>query len=313
MRPRPACPVKAQKPRKLRKLQPATKAAQPVIPYNRYMEFIAENPSEQSGAGKLIRALKNKAKEAAMRFNIAVMSASYLRRLNQRAEAADDLELLRAFPGRNTSLLLSTLSHSKSQLRQDLFVLAELDFKRGGFFVEFGATNGVDMSNTYLLEKDFAWKGILAEPARRWHNDLRNNRTCDIETNCVWRESNSLLAFNEVEVGEFSTITSFNASDGHRKARRNGRVYEVTTISLEDLLVKHNAPRVIDYLSIDTEGSEYEILSHFDFEKYHFRIITCEHNCTPTREKIFSLLTKNGYLRKLENLSGFDDWYVRAS
>ena len=140
-----------------------------------------------------------------MRFNIAVMSASYLRRLNQRAEAADDLELLRAFP-RNTSLLLSTLSHSKSQLRQDLFVLAELDFKRGGFFVEFGATNGVDMSNTYLLEKDFAWKGILAEPARRWHNDLRNNRTCDIETNCVWRESNSLLAFNEVEVGEFSTI-----------------------------------------------------------------------------------------------------------
>jgi hypothetical protein len=70
---------------------------------------------------------------------------------------------------------------------------------------------------------------------------------------------------------------------------------------------------MIDYLSIDTEGSEYEILSHFDFEKYHFKIITCEHNFTPARERIFSLLTKNGYARKCENLSKIDDWYVRSS
>jgi len=45
------------------------------------------------------------------------------------------------------------LANSKSQLRQDLFVLSQLGFKRGGFFVEFGATNGIDLSNSYLLDK----------------------------------------------------------------------------------------------------------------------------------------------------------------
>ncbi|NKB76872.1 MAG: hypothetical protein GKR96_07435 [Gammaproteobacteria bacterium] len=61
------------------------------------------------------------------------------------------------------------LSCSKSQLRQGLFALSELSFKQGGFFVEFGATNGVGLSNTHLLETKFGWKGILAEPAKLWH------------------------------------------------------------------------------------------------------------------------------------------------
>ena len=52
----------------------------------------------------------------------------------------------------------------KSQINQDIFVLYTLDWKREGYFVEFGATNGIDLSNTYLLEKNFGWKGILSEP-----------------------------------------------------------------------------------------------------------------------------------------------------
>jgi hypothetical protein len=67
---------------------------------------------------------------------------------------------------------------------------------------------------------------------------------------------------------------------------------------------------VIDYLSIDTEGSEYEILANFDFSKHRFRVITCEHNYTQERDKIHTLLTEKGYLRKFEDVSQFDDWYV---
>ena len=78
-----------------------------------------------------------------------------------------------------------------------------------------------------------------------------------------------------------------------------------------DLLEKYNAPKTIDYLSIDTEGSEYEILSVFDFDAFDIRVITCEHNYTPMREQLFELLTKNGYERKYSELSLFDDWYVR--
>src|SRR5579872_4950705 len=51
-------------------------------------------------------------------------------------------------------------ARSRSQIRQDLFVLSELNFKRDGFFVEFGAAGGVEDSNTYLLEEGFGWRGI---------------------------------------------------------------------------------------------------------------------------------------------------------
>jgi hypothetical protein len=79
-----------------------------------------------------------------------------------------------------------------------------------------------------------------------------------------------------------------------------------------DLLEEHGAPPEIDYLSIDTEGSEYDILESFDFQKYHVSVITCEHNYSPMRDKLYSLFQKNGYKRKYEHISQFDDWFVRA-
>ena len=165
-------------------------------------------------------------------------------------------------------------------------------------------------SNTYLLEKEFGWTGILAEPAKSFHQDLANtDRNCHIETDCVWRESNLTLTFNEA--GAFSTVDS-HSSINLRKGRKKGKVYNVNTISLLDLCKKYNAPNQIDFLSIDTEGSEFEILSNFDFDKYQVKVITCEHNYTKEREKTFSLLTEKGYVRKFEKLSLYDDWYVKA-
>ena len=222
-----------------------------------------------------------------------------------------DVAALLALPAEKLSTLVSLVHKSTSQLRQDLFALAELDFKKNGYFVEFGATNGIDLSNTYLLEREFGWCGILAEPARCWHQALKENRRSKIETNCVWRDSKSLLQFNEVDLAELSTIASYSNADMHRTERKSGRSYSVNTISLNDLLKKYNAPKEIDYLSIDTEGSEFEILSNFDFDRYQFRVITCEHNFTPLREKIFKLLTKHGYARKYIGFSKCDDWYVK--
>ena len=119
------------------------------------------------------------------------------------------------------------------------------------------------------------------------------------------------MNFNEVDNAVLSTISDFNDSDYHRSHRKGGTTYNVHTISLTDLLIKYNAPRTIDYLSIDTEGSEYEILRNFDFDRYQFNVITCEHNFTSNREKILKLLTDRGYLRKFAGISDFDDWYTR--
>ena len=204
------------------------------------------------------------------------------------------------------------ISLSKSQFRQDLFALTELGFKKNGFFVEFGSYDGLTGSNSYLLEKFFNWDGILAEPMISCHEKLKNNRSVRIETKCVWKSSGQEILFNEpFSYKQMATIDSF--SEEKPDYYKEGKRYIVKSISLLDLLDINNAPKFIDYLSIDTEGSEYDILNAFDFEKYKFRVITCEHNFTPMREKIYNLLINNGYKRKLTNLSRVDDWYIYES
>jgi FkbM family methyltransferase len=254
-------------------------------------------------------------KEMFRALGIGVTSHSNLVNLKEKAldRSRQDLEFIMALSPAKLEPMITLLSKSKSQLRQDLFVLSETKYKRGGYFVEFGATNGIDLSNTYLLETEFSWKGILAEPANVWKRKLHENRpNAFIETLCVWQDSNSLLTFNETEYSELSTLNVFSDSDFHKNSRRAGKNYEVQTISLNDLLRKYQAPKHIDYLSIDTEGSEYEILNAFNFSEYSIGIITVEHNYTSKREMIFALLTSQGYKRKYENISNFDDWYVKV-
>lgn len=274
-----------------------------------------KSPDDETPLTSLVgKRLKTILKATLKSLGIGITTYGTLEHLRQvertHASAGQHLKLLLALPPEKVARVLQLIDKSRAQIRQDLFVLAELDFKENGFFVEFGATSGVNESNTFLLEKEFGWNGILAEPARVWHARLRASRSAHIETKCVWRDSNSTLMFNEARTPTLSTINSFSSSDGNSKGRRHGKMYEVETISLRDLLRKFNAPRHIDYMSLDTEGSEFDILENFDFTEYQFSVITCEHNYTPRREKVFSLLTRHGYVRKFEHLSDIDDWYI---
>lgn len=201
---------------------------------------------------------------------------------------------------------------SHAQLKQDLYVLYKLDNKKNGYFVEFGATNGKQISNTYLLEKAFGWTGIVAEPSPFWHAELRRNRNCIIETKCVWKRSGEHLQFLVSQSSpELATIESFRNNDHHKEFRaQNATLFDVETISLNELLSTHSAPRIIDYLSVDTEGSELDILEAFDFTKHTPRILSVEHNHIQTqREQLRELLEARGYVREFAFLSDFDDWY----
>jgi len=208
---------------------------------------------------------------------------------------------------------LASSRSNYAQLAQDLWVLYELSRKQGGFFVEFGAGDGVLLSNTYLLETGYSWNGILAEPCPAFHSSLSINRRAFISTCCVTQETGSTVTFNHAEDPHYSTIDAYTTADEHAKLRQSGRRIEIETISLRDLLQKGNAPRNIDYLSLDTEGSELEILSTFDFAEYQITLITVEHNHTPREQKIDRLLARNGFERKFAGLSDFDGWYVNRA
>ncbi|MEH6792329.1 FkbM family methyltransferase [Parasphingorhabdus sp.] len=257
--------------------------------------------------------MKQFLKKILAEFDLAVTRRSTLDLLYENISEIDDNDFLQAIEPRLRSNCIDVIKDSKAQLRQDLFVLSELGFRKGGFFVEFGATNGINLSNTYLLEKKFGWTGILAEPAKFWHSELENNRNAKIDKRCVWRVSGEQLVFNETSDRELSTIDLFSLKDDHSRSRSSGKKYKVETITLSDLLEFNSAPHKIDYLSIDTEGSELDILANFDFSRYEIKIITCEHNYTNNREKINNLLLENGFVRKFENISKFDDWFVNMS
>jgi FkbM family methyltransferase len=224
--------------------------------------------------------------------------------------------ILKASPIASTftdSELNEIISNSRSQLGQDVFALSFVGTQKPGFFVEFGATNGKSLSNTYLLEKHFGWTGILCEPAKTWLEDLRKNRSASIDTRCVYSRSDLKLRFWETDIGELSTIEGFGSDDEHSIAREGNHTYEVEAVSLLDLLDYHNAPKFIDFLSVDTEGSEFEILNAFDFSKYSFGAICVEHNYSDSREKVQALLLSNGYRQVYQELSDFDDWFVLST
>jgi len=210
--------------------------------------------------------------------------------------------------------LLNNRDISSAQLLQDLFALYFSKGKKSGYFVEFGATDGILLSNTYLLEKSFDWQGIVAEPLSAWHERLRKNRSCHVDTRCVYSKSNEIVRFrNTYEFPDLAGIERNLQTDRNEDFRQTFSTDEVSTVSLMDLLGTFKAPKSIDYLSVDTEGSELEILSAFDFSAYQISSITVEHNFIgDQRSKVKNLLEKNGFVRVFENISRWDDWYLNA-
>lgn len=216
------------------------------------------------------------------------------------------------------SFIFKNREISHSQLFQDLFVLFKLGNKRKGRFLEFGATNGKELSNSYLLEKNFEWEGVLAEPSPQWKKSLKENRPrTKIINECIYSESGEMIDFFVSKQGVLSTINEFKESDiesmpGNTKARNEeGFTVKVPTISLNDVFIKHFNGEKIDYMSVDTEGSELLILSKFNFEKYGPKIVTVEHNFTSAQKNLDNLFEENNYKRFFPQQTQFDSWYIR--
>ena len=209
--------------------------------------------------------------------------------------------------------LFQNIESSKAQILQDLWVSFELREKNQGFFVEFGATNGLKNSNTWLLETQFGWSGILAEPNSVWHAELNQNRKCIIDQRCVYSRSGETVSFVSPEDPELSAVCVSADFDHFAEVRKAGSIHMVETVSLNDLLGMYKAPDEIDYVSIDTEGSEYEILSTFHFNKRRIKLFSIEHNHTAQEGKIDELMARHHYRRRFPEFSQWDAWYVHQS
>ncbi len=152
--------------------------------------------------------------------------------------------------------------------------------------------------------------GICIEPIPYKYNLCLKNRTKSICCNkALYSKSNQQFIFDISHNDTlFSGISEYIIDRHKNYVNSNKTQFIVTTITLTDLLDQHKAPEFIEYLSIDTECSELEILKGIDFNKYKFGLIDIEHNhVEPKRTQMRELLLSNGYEYIRENQ--WDDSY----
>lgn len=148
-----------------------------------------------------------------------------------------------------------------SQIKQDAWVLSKI--KSPGFFVDIGAHNGIDLSNTYALEQA-GWNGICIEPHPELFKELEQNRKCIVIQKAI-SNYNGTASFHQNQESALSSLD------------KNGEI-EVCVNRLDMILSAYKAPQNIDYISLDVEGAEIDILLDFPFDKWNVKCWTVEHN-----------------------------------
>ena len=214
--------------------------------------------------------------------------------------------------------------------RGGYFAINELDKKlesfmpyRNGFYVELGANNGYDQSNSYYFELKKGWRGVLVEPLMNKYTQCINirGRKNKVHNNaCVpfgfYDEYVEIYDANLMSVsligGDLSNIENHlnEAKDSMNEVQVIDKI-KVKAKTLNEILIESKAPNIIDFLSLDVEGSEIQVLKGIDHSKFRFKYILVE---TRSFHLISSFLESNSYnyiqqlseldyLFKLENLT----------
>jgi len=201
-----------------------------------------------------------------------------------------------------------------SQAGQDLF-LNKFVFmrKRGGTFIEIGAAEGIIFSNTYFFEKELGWFGICVEPRPEAFSKLLAVRNCHCVQACVTDFSGTGVFLT---VDGAPTLSGLVAKYDPRHLQRIEREVTAAGSATHKLevqcctfaeLMQQNAMTEIDYLSIDTEGGELDILKTINFKQFSIKVLSVENAFADGRFE--ATMNKNGY--DLVAVIGDDDIYLR--
>jgi FkbM family methyltransferase len=161
--------------------------------------------------------------------------------------------------------------------------IAYLYFKRktDGFFIDIGAHDGISGNNTYIFEQ-IGWKGICIEPQPDIFRQLQKNRKCDIYNAAIYTQSSDGLEFAKINNADFlsglSVILSDNRKELLEKESNQVEYIKVKTMMFDDIMKTYPSVRYIDFMSLDVEGAELNILQTINFERYSFGLMAIENN-----------------------------------
>lgn len=210
-------------------------------------------------------------------------------------------------------------SSYRGQVQQDRWI-NENFFKnqRDGVFVDIGAHDGVRFSNTYFFEKSLGWTGLCIEPIPQVFTELKKNRSCHLVRGGIGAIEGTrefLRAYGPLRVemlsGFLDMYDARHLARVHKEIEKYGGGYEIIPVQVYHLnrLLEECGFSTIDFLSLDTEGGELEILKSIDFDRFLIRAMTVENNYQ--EPDIENFLTENGYV-KVANLE-WDEVYILAS
>lgn len=190
----------------------------------------------------------------------------------------------------------------KSQHGQDWWVDRTLNRKRGGFFLDLAAADGVWISNTHFLENHRGWRGICIEPNPELFAKLSAARSATCVDRCISnREEEVSFRTDDPIVG------GIVADDTDNKPGEGGTLVAMRAVTLTSLLDELGAPRHIDYFSLDVEGSEDRVIRGLDLHRYTFGVLTVERPSA----YVDGTLRQHGY-REVRRV-GPDAFYVHGA
>ena len=166
--------------------------------------------------------------------------------------------------------------------------------------MDIGASDGVSFSNTLFFEREMRWSGVAVEPLPGAFEMLRANRRCRTVQGCVSRLDGevkflAIEGYSEMLSGIVGHHDPRHLARIEREQSEHGGLSEkirVPSMTFGTLMERESIDH-IDYLSIDTEGSEFEVLSGIDFCRVAIEVISVENNYHDRRFRIF--LRAKGY------------------
>lgn len=158
-------------------------------------------------------------------------------------------------------------------LMDDLFVDELFNGKENGYFVEVGGLDGITNSTSYVFEKYRNWEGIVVEPNLFWGYFEENRK--NTSRKAILNRTKKMDFLCRIDPS-FSTLAEFK-DVGDNNIYPNASTIQIDVCSLTELLDEFNAPKVIDYISIDVEGAELIILNQFFKDnKYEVKVMSVE-------------------------------------
>lgn len=190
-----------------------------------------------------------------------------------------------------------------SQGGEDCLLWALFDKQEEGFFLDVGAFDGIHLSNTFSFEQQ-GWTGICVEAHPVYAQQCRKNRpgsTC-LYAACVAVDGNGRVPFLMEPLGLLSGARANETDDLEGRYAQRGMKFpgfakvSVPARTLNSILSEYlPAGTSIDFLSVDVEGTELDVLCGLDLDRFPIRVIVAEANTPEASKELTSYLVDRGY------------------